>query len=43
MLIDYPHSKNTHNVKVVKLETFKNLKSIEYNLKFSKVLYHMSM
>jgi hypothetical protein len=41
MLIDYPHSKNTHNLKVVKLKKFKNFKFVEQNFKISKVLYHM--
>jgi hypothetical protein len=31
MLIDYPHSKSTHNSKVVKFENLKNQKSIEHN------------
>jgi hypothetical protein len=43
MLIDYPHSKNTNNLKFVEFENFENLKSIEHNFKISKVLYHMSM
>jgi hypothetical protein len=29
MLIDYPHSKNTNNLKVVKFKILKNLKFIE--------------
>jgi len=41
MLIDYPHSKSIHNLKVVKFETFKNQKSIEHNFKISKVFYQM--
>jgi len=41
MLIDYPHSKNTQNLKVVNFEFLKNLKSIEYKFQISRVLYHM--
>jgi hypothetical protein len=41
ILIDYPHSKNTHNMKVVKFESLKISESIEHNFKISKVFYHM--
>jgi len=41
MLSDYPHSKSIHNLKVVKFKFLKKIKSIEYNFKFSKILYHM--
>jgi hypothetical protein len=37
MLIDYPHWKYTHNLKVVKFEISKNLKSIEQKFKISRV------
>jgi hypothetical protein len=38
MLIDYPHSKITHSLKVVKLNKKLNKKSIEQNRKISRVL-----
>jgi hypothetical protein len=41
MLIDYLHSKNTHNLKFVKLK-FKINKSIEQKLKFSSPLPHVN-
>jgi hypothetical protein len=40
MLIDYPHSKNTNNLKVVKFKNLKNLKFIELKKKLN-VFYHM--
>jgi hypothetical protein len=39
MFNDYPHSKNTYNLKVLEFEISKNKKSIEK--KISKFLYHM--
>jgi hypothetical protein len=41
MLIGYPQSKNTHNLKVMKKNIQKNENPIEQNFKFSKVFYHM--
>jgi hypothetical protein len=37
MLIDYPHSKSTHDFKIVKFEVFKNKKSIEQFFLISRV------
>jgi len=34
MIIDYPHSKSTHNLKVVKFKKIKNL--LNKNFKFQK-------
>jgi hypothetical protein len=39
MLIDYPHSKNTHNLKVVKFEIKKKIYWIE--IKILRIFYHM--
>jgi hypothetical protein len=36
MLIDYPHSKNTHNLKVVKFEFLKIKNLLNIILKFQK-------
>jgi len=41
MLIDYPHLKNTHNLKVVEFKIFKNLKSIEQKFKISRIFHQM--
>ncbi len=42
ILIYYVHSKYTHDLKVVKFETFKNKKSIVCKFEISRVFYHMS-
>jgi hypothetical protein len=43
MVIDYPNSKNTQNVKFMDFKHFKNEKCIEQKIKISRVLYHIVM